>query len=231
MDYGKQNYALLWKMKSYSVKYILICVLGLLIGCNGKEETSRVATLPYYQDAMFTPVWLENESETLKDFHKIPDFQLVNQNGETVTQNTFDNKFYVADFIFTSCPGICPKMTENMTVLQETFKTDPEVMLLSHSVTPKLDSVPVLKSYAEIKGVIDSKWHIVTGDRKQIYDLGRNYYFAEQDLGLTKEADDFLHTENFVLIDKNKHIRGIYNGLNTQAINQLIADIKTLKQE
>ena len=231
MDYGKQNYALPWKMKSYNVKVLIVCMLGILVGCQGKEDTSRVDTLPYYNDAMFTPVWLESESEELKNFHKIPAFDLVNQNGETVTQNTFADTFYVADFIFTSCPGICPQMTENMTVLQETFKTDPEVMLLSHSVTPKLDAVPVLKSYAEIKGVIDSKWHIVTGDRKQIYNLGRNYYFAEQDLGLTKEADDFLHTENFVLIDKNKHIRGIYNGLNTQAIEQLIADIKTLKLE
>ncbi len=231
MDYGKQNYVSLWRMKSYNGKFLIACLLVILVGCQGKEETSSVDTLPYYQDAMFTPVWLDNESEELKNFHKIPDFQLVNQNGEIVTQNTFEDKFYVADFIFTSCSGICPQMTENMTVLQETFKTDPDVVLLSHSVTPKIDTVAVLKSYAETKGVIDSKWHIVTGDRKQIYNLGRNYYFAEQDLGLTKEADDFLHTENFVLIDKNKHIRGIYNGLNTQAIEQLIADIKTLKTQ
>ncbi len=209
----------------------MLVILILLTSCQNKENTSRVAQLPYYQDALFTPVWLDKESDQLQEFHKIPEFNLVNQNGETITQNTFVDKFYVADFIFTSCPGICPQMTENMTVLQEAFKTDTEVMLLSHSVTPKIDSVSVLKSYATTKGVIDSKWHIVTGDRKQIYNLGRNYYFAEQDVGLTKDEDDFLHTENFVLIDKNRHIRGIYNGLNTQAIEQLIADIHTLKLE
>ena len=231
MDYEKQNYVMLWKMKWYSVSILVLLISILLTSCQERENNSRVAQLPYYQDAFFTPVWLEKGSEQLQEFHKIPEFNLINQNGDTITQHTFEDKLYVADFIFTSCPGICPQMTENMSVLQETFKADTEVLLLSHSVTPKIDSVSVLKSYAEIKGVIDSKWHIVTGERKQIYNLGRNYYFAEQDLGLTKDENDFLHTENFVLVDKNKHIRGIYNGLNKQAIEQLIADINTLKLE
>ena len=231
MDCEKQNSAMHWKMKWYSVNFFLLGVLLVLSACKEYESDSSVTQLPYYQDAYFTPVWMEKDSQELASFHKIPEFHLVNQNGDTITQDTFDNKLYVADFIFTSCPGICPRMTENMSVLQEAFKADTDVLLLSHSVTPTIDSVSVLKSYADIKGVIDSKWHIVTGDRNQIYDLGRNYYFAEQDLGVTKDKDDFLHTENFVLIDKNKHIRGIYNGLNTQAIEQLIADIHTLKLE
>ena len=121
-------------------------------------------------------------------------------------------------------------MTKNMTLLQEEFKDDDDVLLLSHSVTPTIDSVAQLKKYALDKGVLNN-WHLVTGDKKEIYDLGRKFYFVEEDLGEPKGLDDFLHTENFVLIDKNKHIRGIYNGLNKNSVMQLIADIKTLKKE
>ena len=191
---------------------------------------SRVETLPYYNEASFTPKWLNNV-EDLETFHKVPSFNLIDQNGESVTEQTFKEKIYVTDFFFTTCPGICPKMTENMALVQEAFKDDPEVLLLSHSVTPETDSVQVLKTYAENKGAISNKWYLVTGDRKQIYDLGRKTYFVEQDLGQEKDEDEFLHSENFVLIDKNKHIRGIYNGLNATAVQQLIADIKTLEKE
>ena len=156
---------------------------------------------------------------------------LVNQDGKSITQRTFNNKIYVADFFFTTCPGICPKMTANMGILQEAFLEDQEVLLLSHSVTPERDTVSVLKAYAEDKGVNSDKWHLVTGEQKEIYSLGRSSYFVEEDMGLEKTEFDFLHTENFVLIDKEKHIRGIYNGLNKTSIAQLIADIKTLKKE
>ena len=122
-------------------------------------------------------------------------------------------------------------MTGNMYKLQEAFIDDDDVLFLSHTVTPTKDSVPVLKNYARIHGVIDNKWHLVTGDRTEIYDLGRNQYFVENDLSEPKDLNDFLHTENFLLIDKNKHIRGIYNGLNRASMMQLIEDIKTLKNE
>ncbi len=206
----------------------------VLASCNEatkKEKSSRVDTLPYYAEASFTPNWLVGESNDVNSFHKIPSFSLTNQLGETVTEKTFENKIYVADFFFTTCPGICPKMTANMKVLQDEFLDDNEVLLLSHSVTPETDSVAALKQYADNKEVISDKWHLVTGDRKQIYDLGRQSYFAEEDLGEIKTEDDFLHTENFVLIDKKRHIRGIYNGLNKTAVQQLIADIKTLQKE
>nr|WP_321233168.1 SCO family protein [uncultured Psychroserpens sp.] len=196
-----------------------------------QERKSRVEALPYYNEASFTPNWLAYNERKMKRFHKIPSFSLVNQQGNIVTENTFDDKIYVADFFFTTCPGICPKMTANMKVLQEAFIDDNDILLLSHSVTPETDSVSTLRRYAENKGVINNKWHLVTGNRKQIYDLGRQWYFAEEDLGETKTEDDFLHTENFVLIDKNKHIRGIYNGLNSTAVQQLIADVKTLQKE
>ena len=219
----------LLKLNRYN---LLIFLAFTIIGCkkSEKEVESRVGTLPYYNEASFTPKWLNNV-EDLETFHKVPSFNLIDQNGESVTGQTFKEKIYVTDFFFTTCPGICPKMTENMALVQEAFKDDPEVLLLSHSVTPETDSVQVLKTYAENKGAISNKWYLVTGDRKQIYDLGRKTYFVEQDLGQEKEEDEFLHSENFVLIDKNKHIRGIYNGLNTNAVQQLIADIKTLEKE
>ncbi|NAS11665.1 SCO family protein [Poritiphilus flavus] len=219
-------------MRSYSVSLLGILMLLFLARCEEKpKKGSRVASLPYYNDSRFTPRWLEAGSEILKEFHRIPEFDLVNQDGETITQQTFNDKIYVADFIFTTCPGICPRMTANMALLQEAYINDTDVLLLSHSVTPEIDSVPVLKSFAQSKGIQSGKWHLATGDRTQIYDLGRNYYFAEEDLGAVKTANDFLHTENFVLVDKNRHIRGIYNGLNKTSVRQLMADIETLKRE
>lgn len=211
---------------------IVVLLLMLIASCKPEPKNggSRVAKLPYYKEATFTPVWNLSEKE-LASFHKIPRFSLTDQDGNTITEATFENKIYVVDFFFTTCPGICPRMTLNMGMIQEAFLEDDTVKLMSHSVTPTLDSVPVLKSYAELKGVVSNKWHLVTGDRKQVYDLGRKFYFVEEDFGLKATEDDFLHTENFVLIDKQKHIRGIYNGLNKTAVNQLIEDIKTLKKE
>lgn len=221
------------------MKNLFIIALFLFTSCNTevkKEnikvvENSRVDYLPFYNEESFTPKWITPNTEEEKAFHKIPDFSLTNQLGETVSQNTFENKIYVTDFFFTSCPGICPKMTGNMEVIQEAFKDDDEVLLLSHSVMPTTDSVSVLNTYAKTYGVIENKWHLVTGDKKDIYSLGREQYFVENDLGEPKNIDDFLHTENFLLIDKNKHIRGIYNGLNRASMAQLITDIKALKTE
>jgi len=212
---------------------ILFLFSILLLAACTREQTkqSRVATLPFYNEATFTPHWLDPDDPALDTFHRISPFKLIDQKGDTITEKTFEGKIYVTDFFFTFCPGICPKMTANMEVLQDAFMHDDEVLLLSHSVTPEHDSVPVLQAYAKEKGVISEKWHLVTGAQSAIYSLGRNDYFVEEDLGLEREADDFLHTENFVLIDKNRHIRGIYNGLNKTSIQQLIADIKTLKKE
>ena len=214
-------------------------LLGLLvlISCSPKkdhsqvEKASRVASLPYYQDASFTPHWISLGSDSLSSFHQIPAFSMINQEGDTITEKTFQDKIYVADFFFSICPGICPKMTANMEIVQEAFLEDEEVLLLSHSVMPEHDSVEVLWEYAQNKGVKSEKWHLVTGDRQEIYNLGRYHYFVEEDLGLLKDPEEFLHTENFVLIDKNRRIRGIYNGMNKGSVRQLIADIKTLKAE
>ena len=221
------------KLKKIGNSNFLLLLILVAISCkNNKEETvsSRVANLPYYNEASFTPKWIATKSDVLKSFHKIPDFSFTNQDGKNITHKTFEDKIYVTDFFFTTCPGICPRMTKNMDIIQQEFIKDSSVLLLSHSVTPTIDSVAQLKKYAIDKN-IDKNWHLVTGDKKEIYNLGRQAYFVEEDLGTPKGIDDFLHTENFVLVDKNKHIRGIYNGLNRNAVQQLIADIKTLQKE
>ncbi len=213
---------------------LLIIVLSIFfLGCKEelRKNKSRVDHLPFYNEATFTPKWIDPNDKVLETFHRISDFTLLNQEGETVTSKTFEGKIYVTDFFFTVCPGICPKMMANMMDLQEAFIDDEDILLLSHSVTPKRDSVPVLKRYAKKKGIISNKWHLVTGSQEEIYKLGRKDYFVEEDLGIEKEIDEFLHTENFVLIDRHAHIRGIYNGLNKTSIKQLIDDIKLLKKE
>lgn len=219
--------------------YFFVLVLAMFVSCKKEikkevvkeQESSRVDYLPYYNDESFTPHWITPNSKEEKQFHKIPDFKLINQLGEIVSQKSFENKIYITDFFFASCPGICPQMTSSMYKLQEEFKNDSDILFLSHSVTPSIDSVSVLKQYAKMNGVIDNKWHLVTGDKKMIYDLGRNHYFVENELGVPKDINDFLHSENFLLIDKNKHIRGIYNGLKIASMAQLVIDIHALKKE
>ena len=226
-------------LKDNGLRFSILVVLFVLYSCNTntkKEkvkvvDTARVEHLPYFNEDSFTPHWLTPGSEAEKNFHKIPDFKLTNQLGDTITQHTFKDKIYIVDFFFTSCPGICLKMTNNMFKVQEEFKNDSEIAILSHSVTPSIDSVSVLKKYADDHDIIPNKWHLVTGVKEEIYSLGRDHYYVENDLGEFKTADDFLHTENFLLIDKDKHIRGIYNGLNRSSIAQLLVDIKALKEE
>ncbi len=209
-----------------------IQLLGLLLGLVACEHAPTAThALPYYQDATFSPHWMAAGDARLDTFHTIPPFDLINQEGKPITEKTFSNKIYIADFFFTSCPGICPKMTANMRGLQQVFAADDDVLLLSHSVTPEHDSVPILKAYAEAMEVQATKWHLVTGLRAEIYALGRQHYFIEEDLGLEKDSSAFLHTENFVLIDRDRYIRGIYNGLNKASLDQLVADVRLLQQE
>lgn len=220
--------------KKFSLAIRVLGVIGLIqmaMSCQQQQQGSRMEMLPYYGDPTFTPHWLRPSDEILQNFHRVAAFELINQNGDTLTSHDLKDKIYVADFFFTTCPGICPKMTDNMSLLQEAFLKDDLVVLLSHSVTPERDSVPVLQAYAEEKGIISQKWHLLTGERKNIYELGRNQYFIEEDLGMEKTTDDFLHTENFVLVDGDRRIRGIYNGLNKSAVEQLISDIYMLKKE
>src|SRR6476620_3737846 len=135
-------------------------------------------TLPVYTPSIVNPELVDTTVQHIANNHFIADFAFTNQNGKTITQKDYEGKIYVADFFFTTCPSICPLMTDNMVWLQDKIKDNPEIMLLSHSVTPDIDSVPVLKAYAERKGVVDSKWNLVTGNKKDIYSLARKSYLA-----------------------------------------------------
>lgn len=184
--------------------------------------------LPVYQPNMVDKSLVDSTLYYKKKYHTIADFALVNQNGDTITQDNYKGKIYVADFFFTTCPTICPIMTKNMGEIQAAILDDPNIMLLSHSVTPVIDSVPQLKKYALEKGVVDSKWNLVTGDKKQIYELARKSYLAVKTDG-DGGPYDMIHTENFILVDKEKRIRGFYDGTNREEINKLLGDIKILE--
>lgn len=209
---------------------IVLAILSVIIIFSIYSVLKPTPQLKVFQPADFNAEVVDTTIQHVKKYHKIADFNLTNQNGLTITQDTYKDKIYVADFFFTTCQTICPIMTENMGYIQEQLKNDLEVMLLSHSVTPEIDSVAQLKRYALEKGVDDQKWNLVTGDRKQIYTLARKSYLAVKDYPDIEEYG-MIHTENFVLVDKKKRIRGIYDGTNSEEIESLLKDIEILKNE
>ena len=186
--------------------------------------------LPIYQPAEVSFELVDSSLQHVKKYHKIANFSLTNQNGNRISQRDYQGKIYVADFFFTTCPSICPIMTNNMAYIQSKIMDDPQVKLLSFSVTPEIDSVPQLKKYALEKGVNDKKWNLLTGDKKEIYTLARKSYFVVKEDG-DGGPHDMIHTENFVLVDPEKRIRGYYDGTDKTAMENLLADLKTLKEE
>lgn len=183
--------------------------------------------LPVYNPTDFNPELVDVSLQQESEDHTVADFELRNQNDSIITQNDYNNKIYITDFFFTRCPSICPVMTNNMAKIQDRFIADPDVMLLSVSVTPKLDSVAILQEYSRKHGAINGKWNITTGDKKHIYNLARKSYFAvvnEGDGGL----QDFIHTPNFILVDRQKRIRGVYDGTKNEEIDRLTQDIKRI---
>lgn len=197
----------------------------LVLSCNKKQDKR----LPIYNPSNFNPKFVDKSLQNKSEYHTVSDFNLINQNGDTITQDDYKNKIYVTDFFFTRCGTICPIMTDNMAEIQNEFINDDDIMLLSLSVTPNIDSIPILRKYANDKGVIDAKWNVTTGNKKHIYELARKSYFAVEVKG-DGGLQDFIHTSKFILIDKKKQIRGIYDGTNDEDIKQIIEDIKTLKR-
>ena len=208
--------------------FTLLIVSFLFVSC---ENEPKKETLPYYNSADFTPNWYtEKQLDTLK-LHKIANFKLTNQDGKTVSNETIEGKIYVANFFFTICPSICPTMTQNLLAVQKAFRDDNEIVMLSHSVMPTTDSVQQLKKYANRWKIESQKWHLLTGEKEKIYTLARQSYFAEKEIGLQKQKNEFLHTENVFLIDKQGYIRGVYNATLALDVENLVNDIKVLQTE
>jgi protein SCO1/2 len=211
--------------KKFAIFFSVLCVIIIVLIYN---ILSVKYPLPVFRPAMVNEEMVDESIRHVEKYHTIADFSLTNQNGETVTQDDYKDKIYVADFFFTTCQTICPIMTNHMYQIQEEIINDDAIMLLSHSVTPKIDSVAQLKKYANENGVIDRKWNMVTGDKKQIYELARKSYLAVKTDGNGDEYD-MIHTENFLLIDKKRQIRGFYDGTEPEDIKRLLDDIETLK--
>ena len=211
-------------------KIISLSFWVLIISCSQKSEKNQKKRLPFYHTADFTPQWISDKTQ-LDTLHTLANFEFTNQSNQKITQENLRGKIHVACFFFTLCPGLCPKIMGNMKVVQDSFQHDKNFIIASYSVMPDRDSVPMLRSYATKNKIIDNKWHLLTGDKKQIYQLARKSYFADENLGVQKGENDFLHTENFILVDKNLHIRGIYNGTLSLEIEQLMKDIRTLEKE
>lgn len=188
--------------------------------------------MPYYNTADFDPIFIDKKAEVPNQIkHTIDTFSLINQDSLRITQAVFDNKIHVANFIFTSCGSICPVMTENFKIVGDSFKNDSNVVMLSFSVTPWIDMPYVLKRYKENNGIKNSNWHFLTGDKSSIYKLARQSYFAEEEIGFSKDSSEFLHTEHVILVDKTKRIRGVYNGTLSLEMKHLVEDIRKLKEE
>ena len=213
-------------LKRYGLLIVFFIVFSVVAISSFNYVQTQEKKLPIYSPSMVSDELVEEDLRYVKKYHRISDFSLLNQNGNNVSQENYKNKIYVADFFFTTCPDICPIMTGNMLYLQENLK-DTNVMLASFSVTPKIDTVEVLKEYSTLKGVDDSRWNLMTGDKKQIYDLARKSYLVAKAITDGKNHG-MIHTENFVLVDRDKRIRGYYDGTNIEDMDKLLDDIQIL---
>ncbi|AWM13480.1 SCO family protein [Flavobacterium sediminis] len=216
--------------RKYRNFIILFGLLSIIIFIGIYELSIPKKTLPVFTPRDVNPELVDSTVQHVGYNHVIADFAFTNQNGKTITQKDYENNVYVADFFFTTCQTICPKMTDNMVWLQDKIKDNSKVKLLSFSVTPDIDSVPVLKQYALEKGVIDEKWNLVTGNKKDIYYLARKSYLVVK-TGKPEDLYDMVHTENFVLVDQKKRIRGFYDGTNKEDMEKLLEDINFLCNE
>lgn len=199
---------------------VLIGIVALLAAsCSGSNKEKP---LPIYGERDIVG------TDTI--YHTIADFSFVDQDSAEVTHKTFENKIYVADFFFTSCRTICPKMKTQMLRVYDSIENDPDILLLSHTIDPEYDTVGLLHDYADRLGVKSEKWHFVTGDKEQIYNLAQTSYFATA-MEDKSEPDGFIHSGAFLLIDKHRRIRGKYDGTEEKEVNRLLNDIRKLKAE
>jgi len=193
----------------------------ILLSCS--EE---IKTLPYFNEPDFTPHFLNDKKEIQRKItHKIGNFNALSHLNEIISQKNIEGKVHVANFMFTSCTSICPIMTKNLKKVSDIYYNNKDFLMLSFSVTPWLDSVQSLKSFARSYNIDSNNWHFLTGNKSKIYELARKSYFAEKSLGFTKDSSEFLHSEHVILVDREMRIRGIYNSTLEFDIDQLIKDI------
>ena len=216
-------------MRKYFKAGILIVVLVVpaLVFLFLKGFGKNHYTLKTFYPVDFDTVQVNGENRIDTVFHQIPPFNLTSQTGEEVSNKTFENSVYVADFFYTKCPNVCPKMSSQLTRVQDAFENDSNVKILSYSIDPEFDTVQVLNDYAAMYGAKEGKWYFATGPKKEIYDLARHGYYVSATTG-TGGEEDFLHSEKFVLVDKDRHIRGYYNGTDPEEVDRLILEIKIL---
>ena len=205
-------------------------LIGLITFISISKGHNTDFRLPIYTPADLDPDWVDESILNSTGPHIVQDFEFINQNGKIIDERTVAGKIYVAEFFFTTCPGICPILTKHTKRIQEAFIDDDNVLILSHTVYPEHDSVQVLNAFAEMHGIKSTKWHLLTGSKEDLYGISRKGYFA-----ISYEPDlseySFIHTENVVLVDKHRRLRGIYNGTKPHEINRLIEDIYVLKKE
>jgi len=213
----------------YRIVFLLISSI-LILSCSEKKD--QAIKLPYYNASDFTPIFIENTEEAHKKIpHTIADFSFLNQDSVFISNKIIEGKIHVADFIFTRCGSICPVMTTNLKLVSDAFQKDSSLVLLSYSVTPWIDKPAVFKKYKNDNHITNPRWYFLTGNKAAIYTLARTSYFAEEDIGFSKDSTEFLHTEHVILVDKSKRIRGVYNGTLILEMQQLIEDIHTLEHE
>ncbi len=213
----------------YRIVFLLLSSF-IVFSCSDNNETS--IELPYYNEPDFTPLFFKKKSEVNQNIsHTIGDFSFLNQDSGFINQKIIEGKIHIANFIFTSCGSICPTMTRNLKIVSDSLNNDTNLVFLSYTVTPWIDTPTILKKYKEHNEIKNKNWHFLTGSKGDIYKLARQSYFAEEDIGFSKDSTEFLHTEHFILVDKTKRIRGIYNGTLTLEMQQLIEDVKTLEKE
>ena len=216
------------KLKNISILIISVIAFITLTNCNSTNNNEF--RLPIYTPADLDPDWVDPSLKNSTDPHIVNDFEFINQDGILVNEQTVEGKIYIAEFFFTTCPGICPTLTKHTKKIQNEFMDDNDILILSHTVYPEHDSVAVLHAFAEQNNINSTKWHLLTGSKQDIYTISQKGYFAisyQPDLS----SDGFIHTENVVLVDKHRRLRGIYNGTNAHEMNRLIEDIYLLKKE
>jgi len=212
-------------------KWLTGILLFIAVACKQTKNKTVNETLPFYNTAAFDAEWIEKNDKAYHYIHTIDTFSFLNQNNTLTHSKDLKGKIYTANFFFTTCSSICPKMMNNLKKLQQQVLQDTAIQMVSFTVMPWVDTVKRLKLYADNMGIQTNKWLLLTGNQGKIYQLARQSFFAEKTLGLQKDTSQFLHTESVLLIDKHARIRGIYNSTSSTDIERIMDDIAVLKKE